>query len=264
LSNPNNIFKPLHKTEGIEIILEGLTFYSQRLDDEVEDIQLAVSGISSFYAEKFKIDKTTELTKESLHPVIFQYAEEKQSELNEHVEKILTEVESTYTLILDVYERLAILNKPMLQTPSIQATPPNGTTIFAGNAPQQPKEQFNLPTFIRGKKELVSEINPLEQSTDIIERLKQLPSIVQNWVKYHSHARFRAMDISGNWEGQEYLLRDEILYFDSDVRPPLLSVIAAGKKVRVGIEQKRNALIMSKAIEQHEREQANMFMQPQA
>lgn len=262
------------KMPAMNRLAKSAIYWHGVYEDEMEKIKNATLKVTNFLIYEFKreIDEEMKLAKmtpeqilkylsenakNSDHPIIYPYAPENQYAFEQEITEMETASHSIYPVILNIqkeFNSMNIENKMMMPQ---QNSGPQSTVVMP-----QPRS-FSIFGRKEKQNENVTDITAHSRSTDLIDRLMQVPVIATKYKAYHWERVTDSMTmLRGKRKAQLNLLAVEIVHYHSVVKPMILNSVGEAMRINLLGEKKDIVQILGKGQEMHERRDMQPTMGP--
>lgn len=189
-----------------------------------------------------------ELKEDKEHPIIYPYAPE-----NQHLfTSELTELEmaaNAIPVILNVQKEMNAMPKRMEQENTGQPQP-SGNNFFIGMG-NGIRGMFGRKT---QKYENVAYINAYSRTTNLIDRLMQVPVVISQYGAYHAERVTDCMKFfRGKREPQLHLLYIEYVHYESVVKPMVNNIMMEAMRLNLMEEKPTIGSMLGRGQDMHER-----------
>lgn len=262
--NPSTPFMSPDKLPAMNRIAKSAIYWHGVYEDEMDKIKGSTIRLTNFLISDFKreIDQERKLAmmtpeqvlkhlednaKVTNHPIIYPYAPENQIAFETEITEIEIASHSIYPVILNIQKEFNMVNMQNKMMPQ-QNSGPAATVVMP------PPRNFSF--FARKEKntENVTDITAHSRSTDLIDRLMQVPVIASAYNAYHWQ---RVTDsftfLKGKRKAQLNLLAVEIVHYNSVVKPMILNAVGEALRLNLVGEKADIVQILGKGQELHER-----------
>lgn len=268
----NNTFVTPDKMQAMNRLAKSSIYWHGVYEDEMDKIKNATLKITNFLIYDFKLQNEEEvkirnMTKEQIvtyldgkpmnseNPIIYPYAPENQADFSSNLTELSVASHSIYPVILNIQKEFNSMNfESRLKEKQNSNTGPTSTVVMP-----QPR---SLSLFGKKEKDIenVTDITAYSRSTDLIDRLMQVPVIATKYASYHWERVTDSMTmLRGKRKSQLNLLAVEMVHYNSVVSPMILNAVGEAMRINLLSEKRDIVQILGRGQEMHERRD----MQPQ-
>lgn len=273
---PQHPFVALDKMPAMNRVANASIYWHSVREQKLQRVKNAELAITNFLMKDIK-DEMTDFTKmqkmspEDLtkyfrekekdkdHPIIYAYAPENQHVFEQHLTEIEMESNSI-PIVLNVQKEMNALPRRFEQAQ--QEKGQGGNNVFIGK-----QDSFWKNPFSRNRKpdENIADITAHSRSTDLMDRLMQVPVITTAYKHYHWQRVTDSLEFFRNKRvSQLRLLYIELVHYHSLVKPNINSAI--NEQMRLNLVDENNGIfsMLGRGQEAHERRDMQpTFTQPE-